>query len=117
MHVWTSRESRKVTNMKKVLTIVPALLVTCAANAISTLTGPTGGFELPTANIAADGITVAVDQATDTDGIDFPNSRLLFSHGQALEIGGKYETVTQTDFFGSVPALIWAAPTHSACNT
>lgn len=95
--------------MKKVLMLGLALLAACAANALPTLNGPTGGFELPTANIAANGITVAVDQATNSDGIAIPNSRLLLGGDKTFEFGGMYEQVTQTNFFGSNDIEVWNA--------
>ena len=95
--------------MKNVLILGLALLAACAANAMPTLTGPTGGVEVPTADIAANGLTVAVDQALDVDGSAFPNSRLLFGIGHAFEFGGRYEKITQTDLFGSYNTETWNA--------
>ena len=93
--------------MNKVFILGLALFAACAANAIPTLTGPTGGFELPTADIAPSVVTVAVDQGTNQNHIVYPNSRLLLGFGKMLEIGGKYEQVTQRDEDGSFKTDVW----------
>ena len=82
---------RKVNQMKKLLLFAMALLIACAAQAMPTLNGPTGGFELPTAEIAPNGITVAVDQATNADDVNYPNMRALYGIDKNLEVGLKYE--------------------------
>jgi hypothetical protein len=81
--------------MKKLFILGLALTAACAAYAMPTLSGATGGFELPTADIAANGATIAVDQTTNQDGIVYPNTRLLVGIGKMLEFGGKYEQITQ----------------------
>ncbi len=84
--------------MKKLCMLGLALLAACAANAIPTLTGPTGGFELPTAGIADKGITTAIDLATSSSGIAWPNTRAEYGITKNLEVGAMYESVqTGTD--------------------
>jgi len=87
----TTRGSRKVQNMKKMFILGLALVAACAAYATPTLTGPTGGFELPTADVAVKSVTVAMDQATNFDGPAYPNTRAVCSVLPGLEVSGMYE--------------------------
>jgi hypothetical protein len=91
--------------MKKLFILGLALVAACAAQAIPTLTGPTGGFEVSTADVAsAKTVTVAVDEATNQDGIVWPNTRVLFGVCKGLEIGGMYAQDTTTT---STNANLW----------
>jgi len=80
---------KKVQNMKKLFILGLALLAACAANAIPTLTGPTGGFELPTADVAT-GTTVAVNLDVSSSPA-YPDTNLVFGVCKGLEIGGQFE--------------------------
>jgi hypothetical protein len=80
--------------MKKLLILGLALLAACAANAIPTLTGPTGGFELPTADVLGGGVTVSVDQNTSGNndyvaGV-YPSVNVLVGLGSGIEVGANY---------------------------
>jgi len=77
--------------MKKLFILGLALLAACAANAIPTLTGPTGGFELPTADVAT-GVTVSMNlDVSNGSEPAYPNSVLLIGVCKGLEIGGQFE--------------------------
>lgn len=93
--------------MKKGFILGLSLLAACAANAMPTLSGPTGGLELPTAYVANSHVTVAVDQATDQNGISWPNTRLLFSFCNGLEIGGKYQQLKADEGSCPIVANLW----------
>jgi len=75
--------------MKKLFILGLALLAACAANAIPTLTGPTGGFELPTANVAT-GVTLDLNLVTGTNPA-YPDAGVLCGICKGLEIGGQFE--------------------------
>lgn len=89
--------------MKTLFIFGLALLAAYAAFAIPTLTGPTGGFELPTAGIADKGVTVGIDVATSSNGVAWPDTRAEFGCGKHLEFGALYESV-QT---GSGKTDVW----------
>jgi len=79
--------------MRNILVVGMAIaLLTCgmAAWAYPTLTGPTGQAVIPTANVAAPGLTLAADWAKLQSGDSFP-LRLLYAFGSNIEIGGTYD--------------------------
>ncbi len=83
--------------MNKLFILGLVLLAVCAANAIPTLTGPTGGFELPTAGIAPKGVTAAIDLATSSSGVAWPDTRAQFGFNQDLEVGAMYQSIQTMD--------------------
>jgi len=87
--------------MKKLLILGLTLLAACIANAsIPTLTGPTGGFELPTANVLASGVTVSVDQNTSNNvNTIYPSVNVLVGLGSGLEVGAGYAQQWAYDYY------------------
>jgi len=82
--------------MKKLFILGLALLAACVANAIPTLTGPTGGLELPTANVAT-GVTVSMNLDVAGDSPAYPSSGVLFGVCKGLEVGGQFGQVNAGD--------------------
>ena len=74
--------------MKKLIILALALLAACAAQAIPTLTGPTGGFELPTADVAH-GVTVSIDNNTWSTLIH-PVGAVTWGVTDRIEVGGNF---------------------------
>lgn len=78
--------------MKKLLSlgVVAVLLVSaCAAYAVPTVFGPTGGFQVPTTDIA-EGVQLSVDRF-EGESTQYPNSRVLVGVMEDLEVGAYYK--------------------------
>ncbi|MHB9130893.1 MAG: hypothetical protein ACYDBB_07355 [Armatimonadota bacterium] len=74
--------------MKKLLILGIAIAVASAAFAYPTVSGPTGGFQVPTAD-TAQGVQVAMDRS-EGDYAEWPNTQLLWGVMPNLEVGVGY---------------------------
>ncbi|HEX2948534.1 MAG TPA: hypothetical protein VHV83_03020 [Armatimonadota bacterium] len=80
--------------MKKQLMLGMTLVISGAVYAIPTITGPTGGYELPTAGIT-NGTTVAIDNTVNEISplieSRYPNTKVVYGVNNTFEIGALYQ--------------------------